>query len=375
MKFLVVLPFLLTSAAAQTLFLCDSNNDILYTCDPLTGAATTVGSTLPMGTPCGLAHDGTALFALDLAGTGGLYSLSTATGAPTLIGNTNLTGWQDIAWDATTSQFFAVNQSNTLHGINTAGTSTLIGSTLPASLITGIACDANGTLWGVDFSGTGALGTIDKNTAAFTVVQPSTIPGIQGIAFHPVTNTLYATSTNTDSLYTIDVVTGVVTLIGPHGAGVNFAKGMTFAANTCSLFPPYQVNSLYASLTINGVAGTGCAPAIATLAGGATAVVAFSSINLGFGFEAVISFGPLVPAFGGALITANGQILNVNLAAPGLLFLNGGASPVFQPFPGNFSLSFIAPPGPFAASIQMAIADPIHPDGFVLSQGGQLVIP
>jgi len=373
MKFLIVLPFLLTTAAAQTLFLCDSNNDILYTCDPSTGAATTVGSTLPMGTPCGLAHDGTSLFALDLGGTGGLYSLSTATGAPTLIGNTNLAGWQDIAWDATTSQFFAVNQNDTLHSINTAGTSTLVGSTPSVHLITGIACDNNGTLWGIDFSGTGALGTIDKNTAVFTVVHPSTISGIQGIAFHPVTNTLYATSTNTDSLYTIDVVTGVVTLIGSHGAGVQFAKGMTFAA-TCT-FPPYQVNSPYASLTINGVASTGCLPAITNVPGGATVVVAFSSINLGFGFEAVISLGPLLPAFGGALITANGQILNVNLAAPGLLFLNGGASPVFQPFPGNFTLSFVAPPGPFTASIQMAVADPIHPDGFVLSQGGQIVIP
>jgi hypothetical protein len=373
MKFLVVLPFLLTSAAAQTLFLADSNNDILYTCDPSTGAATTVGSTLPRVTPCGLAHDGTTLFALDLGGTGGLYSLSTATGAPTLIGSTNLTGWQDIAWDATTSQFFAVNQNDTLYTVNTAGMATLVGSTPAVHLITGIACDNSGTLWGIDFSGTGALGTIDKNTAVFTVVHASTITGIQGLAFHPVTNTLYATSTNTDSLYTIDVLTGAVTTIGPHGAGVNFAKGMTFAAS-CT-FSAYQVNSLAASLTINGVATNGCSPAITTLASGATAVIAFSSSNIGAGFEAVVSFGPLLPAFGGALITANGQILSVDLSAPGLLFLNGGVVPVFQPFSTNFTLSFVAPSGPFTASIQMAVADSGHPDGFVLSQGSQLVIP
>jgi hypothetical protein len=374
MKLLVVLSFLLTTAVAQTLFLADSNNDILYTCDPSTGAATTVGSTLPRVTPCGLAHDGTTLFALDLGGVGGLYSLDTATGAPTLIGNTNLNGWQDLAWDATTSQFFAVNQNDTLYSINTVGTGTLVGSTPPVHLITAIACDNNGTLWGIDFSGAGALGTLDKNTAAFTVVHAVTISGIQGIAFHPATNALYATSTNTDSLYTIDVVTGVVTLIGPHGAGVQFAKGMTFAGNLCPV-PQYQVNNTIASLTIDGVQSTSCSPAITTVASGAAVVVALSSLNVGYGFEAVISFAPLIPTFGGALITANGQILNVDLSAPGLLFLNGGASPVFQPFPGSFNLNFVAPPGPFTASIQMVVADPTHPDGFVLSQGGQLVIP
>lgn len=363
----------------QTLYLADSDTDRLLTVDINTGAATVVGSTLPMNTPCGLAHDGINLHALDLGSggglTGGLFTLDTLTGAPTGLGATGLTGWQDIAWDAVTGQFYGVNQAgtNNFHAISNTGVATLVGTTTGANLVTALAFDASGVLWGIAFS-PGVLGNIDKNTGTFTTIA-STIANIQGMSFHPVTGVLYATNTTTDSLYTIDTVTGVATLIGAHGAGVLFGKGLTFEASACPV-PQYQLNYLAASLTLDGVAGGACSPAITTVSGGVPVVAAFSSVNTGLVWEAVLANAALVPPGGGAIGTAFGQILNVSLTAPVVVFLNGGAAPGFTtPFPGNFTVGFVAPPGPLTISAQMLVADPIFPDGFVLSQGCQLSVP
>jgi hypothetical protein len=137
----------------------------------------------------------------------------------------------------------------------------------------------------------------------------------------------------------------------------------------------FQPNRPASSATIDGVQGTYCVPAVVTKAQGALGVLSLGSTNVGSAFEVIISLAPLIPASGGAFMTANGQILNANLAAPGLAFLNGGAVPIFAPFPGSLSLTFTAPFVSLTASIQMAVLDATHPDGFVLSQGVQLVVP
>jgi hypothetical protein len=137
----------------------------------------------------------------------------------------------------------------------------------------------------------------------------------------------------------------------------------------------FQVNRAASSATIDGVQGTFCVPAIATTAQGAPGTLSLNSVNVGSGFEVVIALAPLVPASGGAFITANGQMLNADLAAASIGFLNGGPVPVFAPFPGPISIAFTAPFLSLTASVQMAVLDPTHPDGFVLSQGVQLVVP
>jgi hypothetical protein len=136
----------------------------------------------------------------------------------------------------------------------------------------------------------------------------------------------------------------------------------------------FQINRPASSLNIDGIQGTDCVPAIVTKAQGAPGVLFLGSTNVGSAFEVVISLAPLIPAAGGAFVTANGQILNANLAAANVAFLNGGPVPIFAPFPGSLSLTFTAPFVSLTASVQMAVLDPTHPDGFVLSQGVQLVV-
>jgi hypothetical protein len=140
--------------------------------------------------------------------------------------------------------------------------------------------------------------------------------------------------------------------------------------------PEYETNNPAASLDLDGVQGSICTPAVTTKAPGALCVLGFASTNLGLGWEAMMCLGPLVPASGGALQTLSGQLLNVNLASPAVLYLNGGATPTFTvPFPGNISVPFWAPLTSVTLSIQSAHLDPTNPDGFSLSQGGQLVVP
>lgn len=137
----------------------------------------------------------------------------------------------------------------------------------------------------------------------------------------------------------------------------------------------YQVNSPASSLDVDGLQGTSCSAANAVRSPGAPVALAFGSTNTGLGFEVLIAAAPLVPLSGGGLQTPAGQILNADLTAPFLLFLNGGAIPnLFNPFPGPFTLGFTAPPSPFTASAQMFCLDPLNPDGFVISQGVQLSV-
>lgn len=90
--------------------------------------------------------------------------------------------------------------------------------------------------------------------------------------------------------------------------------------------------------------------------------------------ELVTSGSPLVPAGGGALVTGNGQIVNVNLADPSTGFLWSLSFPPF-PAPLGGSAPLAVPLGmpaiPLLAA-QMAILDGSHPDGFRLSQAFQM---
>lgn len=365
------------AAGQSTIYIVDSNNDLLYSVDPATGAATTIGSTLPMGTPAGLAWDGTMLYALDLGG-GGLSSLDTATGTPTSLGTTGLSGWQDITFDATTNSFLAVNQDDTLHRIDFAGNATLIGSTPAAYLLTAMTMSPQGVLYAIDFFGTGTFGILDPGTAAFTPIG-NAVTGIQGMAWDPATNLIYAANTNDDSLYIIDPSTGAASLVGPHGNGVGFAKGLTVAGIAGCTATTYQINTVAAAMFVNGRDGTACSPHIARIPVGTSATIdLLTTATLPpSGWEAILDFGPLVPLGGGGITTIGGQIVNVNIFSPSLGFLWGGALPAFSgpvAASGMMSVPFIAPPTPLTITAQPAFLDPTAVDGFRLAQGAQLEV-
>ncbi|HZN41320.1 MAG TPA: hypothetical protein VFD82_21110 [Planctomycetota bacterium] len=224
-----------SSLCAQNAYCVDTNIDILYSLNLNTGAVTAIGSTLSggiMATPADLCwrDDTNEIWTIDLSG-GEAGTIDPATGLFTTVWNTGVSGWQAMAWDHTTKQFYCHNQSDQLHRLDPAtGILTLVGtlaSTTP--LVTAIEIDSTGRLWAFDFAG--SLFEIDKNTglALPPTISTSPINNIQGVAID-AQGRWFGISTATDSLYSIDPTTGVHTLIGPN-TGTNFVKGMVITGS------------------------------------------------------------------------------------------------------------------------------------------------
>jgi hypothetical protein len=233
--------FFSSSLCAQAAYCVDTNLDILYSLDLNTGAVTSIGSTLSGGlmqTPADLAwkDDTQEIWTIDLAG-GRAGTINPATGLFTTVWNTGVSGWQAMAWDHTTSQFFCHNQNGQLHRLDpVTGILTLVG-TIPGALITGMDVDATGRLWALNFSG--SLIELDKNTGLqLGPTITTTVINFQSLSINP-TGVWYGISTQTASLYTIDPNTGVCTLVGPN-TGTQFVKGMVIAAPSAPGFATNQ---------------------------------------------------------------------------------------------------------------------------------------
>lgn len=215
------------SLAAQSTsgYLVDSNLDQLFSVDLATGAATLIAGTLNNGldTPAGLTWRQATqeLWTIDLNG-GEVGTIDVLTGTFTAVFQTSLSGWQDIAWDAGNQVFFLANQNGNNYRLDPlTGTTTLLGAA-GVSLITSLDIDATGALVGIDFNG--AVVSVDKATGAATTLS-TTLGGFQGLGIDQTTGVWYGANTNTDALHTIDPLTGVNAVVGPNGAGVQFAKG------------------------------------------------------------------------------------------------------------------------------------------------------
>lgn len=223
---------LAASLAAQspTAYLVDSNLDQLFTVDLNTGAATFLAATLNNGldTPADLTWrpSTSELWTIDLSG-GEVGTIDRVTGTFAPLFQTNLSGWQGMAWDEGTQMFYLANQSGQLYTLDPA-----TGVTAPlggggTGLITALAVDGNTDLYGINFS-TGVVSRIDKASGLLTTVC-TTITNLQGLGIDP-TGVWYAANTSNASLYRIDPLTGTATLVGANGSGVQFAKGFTIAA-------------------------------------------------------------------------------------------------------------------------------------------------
>jgi len=220
-------------ALAQRLYAADSDQDLLFSIDPATGAGTIIGSTAPAGTPAGLAWNSndSRMYTIDLAG-GEVYTVDLASGSLTSIGNSGLSGWQGIASDPTDrGQLYASNQNGNLYQIDSAGASTLVGSVGP--LVTALEFDSRGQLWGIEFF-TGEIRMIDKTNGSSTITAIAPVINFQGLAFDD-NGVAYAANTTDDSLYTIDLTTGATTIIGPNST--LFAKGLAFELSGTTCYP------------------------------------------------------------------------------------------------------------------------------------------
>ena len=137
-------------------------------------------------------------------------------------------------------------------------TLTLLRVALPIALVLSAAGFAQtGVLYGVDISAD-QLGTIDRNTAAWTVIAPVGASALTGLACDPNQNVLYAVDPANNSLYTVNQSTGLRTLVGP--TGFSNVNALAFDPNGNVLYgASLNGNNLFTINVTNG-AGTLIAP-------------------------------------------------------------------------------------------------------------------
>jgi hypothetical protein len=320
---------LITLASAQTGYIVDSDQDILYSIDLVTANVTMIGSTLNngLGTPAGLAWraDLNELWTVDLAG-GEVGPIDVTNGTFTPVLQTNLSGWQGIAWDESRSVFVLANQDDSNYELDpVSGITTLLGNS-GFPLITAIDFDPAGVLWGVDFGGT--IVSIDTTTGAGTPTT-ATSTSIQGLAIDN-SGTWYAVDTNTDSLYTIDPVSGGATLIGVV-PGVGFVKG--FEIPTSGGSPSVGVNYCTANVNSTGQTGLITGSGSASVAANNLTIEASRLPNNAFGYFLTSLSQASTPNPGGSLgilclggsigrYTGPGQIQNTGATGAFSLLLN-----------------------------------------------------
>ncbi len=137
----------------------------------------------------------------------------------------------------------------------------------------------------------------------------------------------------------------------------------------CSIAPEWQVNQFGASLALNSRSGDACRPIRHTQSTSQTSAVSLNGAS-GFPFEVVVDLGPGVSVSNGALRSPAGQIINLDLDSPSLMFLNG-----LQWTQGLQPMTIgVASALPIVVSAQMAVVDPASSEGFTLSAAGTLEV-
>lgn len=231
----------LTGGAAQAATLFGSEyggGGGLFTLSTATGALTPVG---PASSAIGdLTSDTRAgsfdLWGIDIAGEA-LVTLDETTGATT--GTTAITNARgqitSIAFDPVTGVLYGNNTqsfgggSGALFTIDTmTGVASYIGET-GYSNIFALGFDQNGALFGIDDS-TDTFLSIDTTTGAGTAIATLNFGYLFDMASDPETGTMYVSqSGGGNTLHEIDTGTGTLTAVGPFGAAENIA-GLAFGA-------------------------------------------------------------------------------------------------------------------------------------------------
>jgi hypothetical protein len=235
--------------ATPVLIGSDVEADQLVTLDPMTGAKTVIG---PLGDDivAGLAYDPTndILYGSSTWTSGGrnLLRVDYHTGATTIIGPLGQGGMHGLEYVASTGTLYGVTNaySNKLWRIDVnTGVATEIGtySASPTAWLSGLAYDSvNGIMYASD-SLNRRLFTINLLTAAITLVGAFNGPtGSKigyGLAYDPQFG-LYSSDTQADAayndtLYRINPANGQATLVGPTGTGN--LLGLAFVPEPTSL--------------------------------------------------------------------------------------------------------------------------------------------
>jgi len=225
-----------------------------------------------------------------LLGDDGLKKIDTATRAITTINAS--TGGGDV-WAATTDPtsgamyYVGPSSSQKLFRIDdlSTGAAVSVGSITGSAsghIVSAIAIDRDGRLWGVDKT-QDTLVAIDKTTGASSLIGSlgTDTEGIASLAFDYATGKLYLAaldaSRSASTMYTVDTTTGAATAVGPVGDGTQHLTALAIAtsgsANACAA--PADVPWLSLSPASGTTPAAGSVPVTATLDAGSLSAGAY----------------------------------------------------------------------------------------------------
>lgn len=197
-----------------------------------------------------------------------LYEIDIATGAKTLIGtvSANAGTTAGLAYNPGDGTLYLTSTSNdSLYTLDLAtGNATLVGSYGDSAVVMhGLEfVSLTGELFGGS-SHNGGLYKIDQATGAASLVGTSGLTSFTNYAYNSATNVMYATNSNTDSSYTVNLSNGQMTLIGaltgptnPNGLAYNTDDGRVYFVDN-STDNLYVLDTATGAAVLVGSTGTG----------------------------------------------------------------------------------------------------------------------
>jgi len=160
-----------------------------------------------------------SLFGIRARSNSELYSVGTASGAATILGQTGIFVGDGLAPSSSADRLWAMSGDQLYSVSTTSGAATLIRDFANAFTGNGLAYDpGRGLLYASDY-GSGNVYLIVPGTGAFSLLGSGV--SLHGLAYSSFRDTLYGVGTN--SLYSINVVTGGSSAVG--SLGVEFSNG------------------------------------------------------------------------------------------------------------------------------------------------------
>lgn len=200
---------------------------------------------------------------------------------------------------------------------------------------------------------------IDLNTYAITQIGTVTGDTFESLSFGPGATTLYAYTDSGNDLYTIDVNTGVQTLVGATGVSTSDA-GLAYCPDNDTMYLAGESNELFTvnlstgAATLVGATGTGVTGLECingTLYGADDSTDSLYSLDRSTGASTLIGAltlngSPVDIADGGLGLAPNGDLLLVEDGTPTNLYrvdtATGAMTILSELDPGNLSLESLA---------------------------------
>jgi hypothetical protein len=243
-SFLALLSLLVASSVvspgqASTLYGVNySGPATLFKVDQASGALSTFALPPGPGNDIGdLTSSATTIYGINIPNnTLVSYDAAGAIASSVAITNTQSLPIVSLAFDKVTNQLYG-NTSvpfggasfDQLFKIDTVtGVATPVGTGIGFSSVFALGFDNKGGLYGID--STNKLISISTATGAGAAIGPTGQTSLFDLAFRPEDNVGFVASTGTHSLYTLDPLTGALTLVGPYGSNENIV-GLAFVSD------------------------------------------------------------------------------------------------------------------------------------------------